>query len=176
MRKSYHRTVRLVRYVFYKETIVIPSEMLRSFIGAFLGTAAITFFHNTTQDYIFLVGSFGASAVLLYGSPNSPMAQPRNLLLGHVISAMIGVCFYKLIPDMLWLSSGLSVATSIVAMQMTKSMHPPGGATALIANIGSEKIKQLGFLYVFFPVFSGAIVLLVFALVVGYKNYPTKKR
>ena len=89
---------------------------------------------------------------------------------------MIGVCFYKLIPDTLWLSSALSVATSIVAMQMTKSMHPPGGATALIANIGSEKIKQLGFLYVFFPVFSGAIVLLVFALVVGYKNYPTKKR
>jgi CBS domain-containing membrane protein len=98
----------------------------------------------TPEANIFLIGSFGASSVLIYGIINSPLAQPRNLIGGHVISAFVGVLVYKLIPGNLWLSSALSVSLSIVAMQITKTLHPPGGATALIANLPSAKIQALG--------------------------------
>jgi len=126
-----------------------------------------------------LIGSFGASAVLIFGATNSPLAQPRNLVFGHLISAIVGVCIYKLIPDHLWLSSALSVSLSIVLMQITKTMHPPGGATALIANIGSEKIKNLGFYYILSPVMSGVIILFIVAMIVNnipkHRNYPYRK-
>lgn len=130
-------------------------------------------------DNVFLIGSFGASAVLVFGATNSPLAQPRNLIGGHLLSAVIGVTIHLLIPHQLWLSSALAVSLSIVAMQITKTMHPPGGATALIANVGSEKIKHLGYQYVLSPVLSGVLVLLVVALVVNNlpknRNYPYKK-
>jgi CBS-domain-containing membrane protein len=153
-----------------------------TFVGAFLGIAAIGFIQSiqfTEHDTVFLIGSFGASAVLIFGATNSPLAQPRNLVFGHLISAILGVCIYKLIPDCLWLSSALSVSLSIVAMQMTKTMHPPGGATALIANIGSEKIKNLGFSYILSPVMSGVAILFIIAIIVNNipknRNYPYRK-
>lgn len=131
------------------------------------------------HDNIFLIGSFGASAVLIYGATNSPLAQPRNLVAGHLISALVGVTMFKLIPDNLWLSSALAVSISIVLMQITKSLHPPGGATALIANIGSEKIKALGYYYVLSPVLSGVLILLAVALIVNNipkdRDYPYKR-
>ena len=119
-------------------------------------------------------GSFGASAVLIYGATNSPLAQPRNLVGGHVISALVGVTIHKLLPGEVWLSSALAVSTAIVAMQITKTVHPPGGATALIANIGSEKIKALGFMYVLSPVFTGVTILLIIALI--FNNIPKNRR
>jgi CBS-domain-containing membrane protein len=76
-------------------------------------------------------------------------------------------------PDIIWLTAPLAVATSIVAMQITRSLHPPGGATALIAVSGGTKIAELGYLYVITPVFSGALILLLVALIF---NNITKKR
>ena len=117
--------------------------------------------------------------MLIYGATNSPLAQPRNLVGGHLISAIIGVAIHKLIPGEVWLSSALAVSLSIVMMQITKTLHPPGGATALIANIGSEKIQALGFLYVLSPVLVGVVILLIVALIFNNipKNrfYPYKK-
>lgn len=101
------------------------------------------------------------------------MAQPRNLIGGHVISALIGVTIYRFLPDIIWITAPLAVALSIVAMQLTKTLHPPGGATALIAIIGSEKIKTLGYFYVLSPVLSGSLILLAVALIV---NNATKNR
>jgi CBS domain-containing membrane protein len=136
-------------------------------------------FFNTVRN-IFLIGSFGATSVLIYGAIQSPLAQPRNLIGGHLISALIGVTIYKLIPDIIWLSAPLAVALSIVLMQITKTLHPPGGATALIAVIGSEKIKALGYFYVLSPVLSGIIVLLIVALIFNNltsgRKYPTDQR
>jgi CBS-domain-containing membrane protein len=84
-----------------------------------------------------------------------------------------------LIPGEVWLSSALAVATAIVAMQVTKTVHPPGGATALIANIGSEKVKALGYIYVFSPVFTGVMILLIVALIFNnipeHRYYPYRK-
>lgn len=182
MRKKLKRIQRISKYVVYKQTILHPIDHLFTFIGAFLGIATIGYMQSkqfTQIDTVFLIGSFGATAVLIFGATNSPLAQPRNLVGGHIISAIVGVCCFKLFPDVLWLSSALSVSVSIVLMQITKTMHPPGGATALIANIGSEKIKNLGFNYVLSPVFSGVLILLLIALIVNNipanRSYPAKK-
>lgn len=183
MKKQIKRSYRITRYVVYKQTIINPEDHLWTFVGAFLGIGIIGFLQSIffpEGDTLFLIGSFGASAVLVFGATNSPLAQPRNLFFGHILSAIIGVSCCKLIPDVLWLSSALSVSLSIVVMQMTKTMHPPGGATALIANIGSEKIKSLGYFYVISPVFTGVLILLIVAVVVNNipknRNYPYKKR
>lgn len=175
------RSLRISRYVLYKETLVDYKEHFWSFIGAFLGIGAITFFQSYSLakiENIFLIGSFGASSVLVYGAIQSPLAQPRNLIGGHLISALIGVSVYKLLPDIIWLTAPLAVALSIVFMQITKTLHPPGGATALIAVIGSEKIRSLGYLYVVSPVLTGAIILLGVALffnnVTRNRQYPNR--
>lgn len=174
--------MRIARYVIYRETIIDKSDIFWTFLGGFFGIGIIGFISSryfTLNDNVFLIGSFGASAVLVYGATNSPLAQPRNLVGGHVISAMVGVTAHKLLPGEIWLSSALAVSTAIVCMQITKTVHPPGGATALIANIGSEKIKALGYLYVLSPVFSGVMILLIVALVFNNipknRQYPYKK-
>lgn len=164
-----------VRYYVYKETLIDRMEHFWSFLGAFFGIGFIAYLQSglPKEDQIFLLGSFGASSVLIYGAIQSPLAQPRNLIGGHVVSAIIGVSIQKYTPDILWLQAPLAVASSIVVMQMTKTLHPPGGATALIAVTASEKIKSLGFLYVLHPVFSGALILLMVAFI--FNNITSKR-
>ena len=183
MRRRLRRTYRLAKYVVYRQTLLEPEDHFWTFIGAFLGIAAIGYVqraHIDALDQVFLIGSFGASAVLVFGAANSPLAQPRNLILGHLVSAVIGVTVYKLIPSELWLSSALAVSLSIVAMQMTRSMHPPGGATALIASVGSDRVKSLGYGYVISPVLSGVAILFVVAVLVNniprHRRYPARLR
>ena len=182
MKQKIHRAYRKSKYVVYKQTILNPSDHFWTFVGAFIGIAPLGYLQGTQfgqGDNILLIGSFGATAVLIFGATNSPLAQPRNLIFGHLISAFIGVLIHKLIPNQLWLSSALAVSLSIVAMQITKTMHPPGGATALIANIGSEKIKALGFYYILSPVLSGVLILFTVAVIINNipknRSYPYKK-
>ena len=152
------------------------SEIGWSWIGAFLGIAAVAYINfNRIEDtdMVMIIGSFGASAVLIYGAIKSPLAQPRNLIGGHVFSAIIGVASYQIFNSHMWLASSVAVATAIAFMHATKTLHPPGGATALIAVIGSEKIHALGYLYAIVPVGIGAVIMLVVALLV---NNITKTR
>jgi CBS domain-containing membrane protein len=179
--KQLKRSYRKVKYILYRETLVDTKEHIITFIGAFVGIALIGFINSkylVANENLFLIGSFGASSVLIYGVINSPLAQPRNLIGGHVISALIGVICHKIFPTELWLGGALAVALSIVAMQITKTLHPPGGATALIANMGTPKIESLGFLYVLSPVLTGVLILLAVALIANnatkHRSYPTK--
>lgn len=177
MIKKIKTNYRKVRYVLYRETLIDTKEHLLTFLGSFVGIGLVGFInsrHFVLNDNLFLIGSFGASSVLIYGVINSPLAQPRNLIGGHLISALIGVSVHQLIPTETWLAAALAVSLSIVAMQITKTLHPPGGATALIANIGSEKIKALGYMYVLNPVLSGVAILLVVALV--FNNISRSRR
>src|SRR5574344_2188984 len=165
------------------------SNLFWSWIGSFLGLLAIAFFHKNflgDLDLSLVLGSFGASAVLIYGAVNSPLAQPKNLIGGHLISAFVGVSCYKLFAGDLLLASSIAVATSILFMQLTFTLHPPGGATALIAVIGTSQIHDLGYFFVIFPVFSGALILFLIAFVINnipknraypesFKNYLKKK-
>jgi CBS-domain-containing membrane protein len=156
------------------------SEIAWSWVGAFLGIAAVGMSHYSLigdgGDLTMIIGSFGASAVLIYGAVKSPLAQPRNLIGGHVLSAVIGVTSYKLFHDQMWLASALAVATAIAVMHATRTLHPPGGATALIAVIGSEQIHNLGYIYAIVPAGLGALIMLIVALAInnipGTRRYP----
>lgn len=182
MKKRIKKQLRLARVVIYKETLVDFREHLWTFIGSFCGIGLIGFLNSQYVDFydnLFLIGSFGASSVLIYGVINSPLAQPRNLVGGHVICALTGVTINLLVPADAWLTGALAVSISIVLMQITKTLHPPGGATALIAIIGSKKIQSLGYLYVLSPVLSGVTILLLVALIfnniTSHRKYPLNR-
>jgi CBS-domain-containing membrane protein len=158
---------------------VAVSELFWSWIGAVIGIGVCAYLSSNyfePRDLSLLIGSFGASAVLVYGAIKSPLAQPRNLLGGHIISALVGVACYQLFTDTLWLAAAMGVSLAIVAMLSTKTLHPPGGATALIAVIGGPKVHDLGFLYALLPAGAGALVLLIVALIVNNlcknRKYP----
>jgi CBS domain-containing membrane protein len=174
------RTYRKTKYILYKETLVDYKEQFWSFLGSFVGIGILAYIqsiHFKGNDAVYLIGSFGASSVLVYGIIQSPFSQPRNLVGGHVISALIGVTVHKLVPDIIWIAAPLAVSFSIIFMQMTKTLHPPGGATALIAVIGSDKIKSLGYMYVLSPVLMGVLILLFIALIfnnmTSSRTYPS---
>jgi CBS-domain-containing membrane protein len=155
------------------------TEVLWSWLGAVIGVGICGFLSShyfEPRDLTLLIGSFGASAVLLYAAIKSPLAQPRNLIGGHIIAGIVGVACYKLFGGTLWIAGALAASLAIVGMLLTKTLHPPAGATALIAVIGGERIHNLGFLYAFVPAGLGAFVLLIVALVVNNlsknRRYP----
>lgn len=148
----------------------------RSWLGSLLCLLTIAALEQSAvqgQQVPLLIGSFGASAVLSFGAIYSPLAQPRNLVLGHFLSALVGVSCRLLLPDALWLAAPLAVASAIVLMQISRSLHPPGGATALIAVIGGESVWRLGYWYAFVPCLAGALIMLLFALVMN--NIPKEQ-
>lgn len=177
------RTYRKTKYILYKETLIDFKEHFWSFLGSFIGIGILAYIqsiHFKGNDAVYLIGSFGASSVLVYGIIQSPFSQPRNLVGGHIISAFIGVTVHKLAPDIIWIAAPLAVSFAIILMQITKTLHPPGGATALIAVIGSDKIKSLGYMYVLSPVLVGVLILLITALVFNNmtqnRYYPAHKK
>ncbi len=181
--KKIKRGYRKTRYILYKETLIDYKEHFWAFIGSFIGIGIIAYLQSQTlpnSDVVFLIGSFGASSVLVYGVIQSPLAQPRNLIGGHLVSALIGVTVQKLAPDVLYITAPLAVSLAIVCMQVTKTLHPPGGATALIAVTGSEAIKNLGYWYVVSPVLFGSIILLLAALffnnITPNRQYPNSRK
>jgi CBS-domain-containing membrane protein len=151
--------------------------MFWSWLGSFLGIASVGILNYSflaESDALLLIGSFGASAVLIFGAVSGPLSQPRNLIGGHFISAMVGVTMLQMFSGTLWLAAALAVSVSIVLMHLTRTLHPPGGATALIAVIGSSKIHALGYMYAIIPVTAGASVMLLVALIVN--NIPEKRQ
>ena len=178
--KKIKRSYRKTRYILYKETLIDFNEQFWSFLGSFVGIGLLAYFqsiHFSGNDAVYLIGSFGASSVLVYGIIQSPFSQPRNLVGGHLVSAFIGVTVHKLAPDIIWIAAPLAVSLAIILMQITKTLHPPGGATALIAVIGSDKIKDLGYMYVVSPVLVGVLILLFTALIFNNmtpsRSYPS---
>jgi CBS-domain-containing membrane protein len=152
-------------------------EICWSWVGGLLGIAAVGYLNDRFlegSDFMLILGSHGATAVLAFGAVKSPLAQPPNLIGGHLISALIGVSAYQLFHPWMWLAAAVAVATAIAAMHATKTLHPPGGATALIAVIGGDKIHNLGYLYALMPVAAGAVILLIVALIVN--NIPKTRR
>lgn len=173
--------MRVLKIVMYKETLIDFNEHLWTFIGSFVGIGLIGYLQSSSfseLDNLFLIGSFGASSVLIYGVIQSPLAQPRNLVGGHLIAAIVGVTIRYLVPE-IWVACALAVSISIVLMQITRTLHPPGGATALIAIIGSQRIKDMGYMYVVSPVFTGVMILLIVALffnnITSHRRYPVNR-
>lgn len=158
---------------------VSNGEIFWSWLGGFLGMAAMFWIGQEffqPHDLPLLIAPFGASAVLVYGATRSPLAQPRNVIGGHMLSALVGVLCWKLLHDFPWLASALAVATAIALMHATKTLHPPGGATALLAVIGSKQVHDIGFLYVLVPATVGPVILVLVGLLINNltatRRYP----
>jgi CBS-domain-containing membrane protein len=140
-----------------------------SFASGTLGILAIFEITNLVGQPL-LIGSFGASAVLLFGATDSPLAQPRNLVGGHLVSASVAVFVVALFGSTP-LTVAFGVGLAIFMMNLTHTTHPPGGATALIgiqAAVGPR--------FILFPVLTGALILLTTALftnnLVYHRKYP----
>ena len=156
---------------------VSSREIFLSWAGGVAGIATVAFLNDhyiAGTDRLLIIASFGASAVLIFGAIKSPLAQPRNLVGGHILSALVGVTVLQLLHPWMWLAAGVAVGTAIAAMHATKTLHPPAGATALIAVIGGQKIHDLGYFYALMPVASGAVILLVVALI--FNNIPESRK
>jgi hypothetical protein len=128
---------------------------------------------------LMLVASFGASAVLLFAAPASPLAQPRNLVFGNTISALAGVCVARAFAgNVTWLAPGVAVGLAIFLMCLAGVTHPPGGAFALIAVIGGPVVRAQDFLYVLLPALSGSLILLLIAILCNNlhpaRQYPSR--
>ena len=159
---------------------VVLVAMCAGFIGIFLISIPSLYSDVPASTKLFLIGSFGASAVLLYAAPKSDFAQPRNLLVGQAIAATVGVTAYKLVGGHVGIASGLAVAATIGVMQITNTVHPPAGATALIAVLGPASVHKLGYMFVLTPVLAGALILLLVAIVMNNlspdenRHYPLR--
>lgn len=158
---------------------VSAAEIFWSWLGSLIGIGVITYLDSAVfsgYELVLLIGPAGASAVLVFGAIRSPLAQPRNLVGGHFLSAIVGVAAGKLFDGNLVLASSLAVSTSIALMHYTKTLHPPGGATALIAVIGGEKIRAMGLLYVVFPAALSSLIILAIAVLfnnlIKNRKYP----
>ncbi len=109
-----------------------------------------------------LIAPLGASAVIVYCAPKNPLAQPWNVVIGNVSSALIGVACAKFIPYP-ELAAGFAGFGSIIAMVGLRALHPPGGAVALTAILGGEPIQNLGYSFVLNPVLVLSLFLVLFA-------------
>lgn len=154
-------------------------EIFWSWLGSAIAIGIIGFLSSMyfePRDVTLMIAPFGASAVLVCASIKSPLAQPRNLIGGHIISGLVGVQCYQLFGGVAWVGASLAVSLAIAAMLVTRTLHPPAGGTALLAVVGGEKIHNLGYLYAFVPVGVGALILLVVALLVNnipkHRKYP----
>jgi len=155
------------------------SEIIWSGMGAFFSIYGLYLFNQylgfSSADRLFLISSFGASAVLVYGVPQGDFSQPRNVIGGHIISAFVGISMYHLLPNQVELASALAVSLALIIMHLTCTIHPPGGGTGLLAVIGSGQIHNLGYQYIFYPVLTSVFFLLVLALLFNNMS-PNPKR
>ena len=122
---------------------------------------------------LFLAGSFGSSMVLLFGFPESPFAQPRNVFFGHFVTTLVGIIFVNLIPLPIYINIALAVGIGVFFMILLNVVHPPAGGNPVIVIIGSVSYD-----YLIFPIISGCFIIILLAIIVNRfilkKNYPLK--
>ena len=134
----------------------------------------LTLLTYKTEYGVFLLASFGSSMVLLYGYPESPFAQPKNVFFGHVLTTIVGMIFLYFIPLPLYLTIPLAVGFGVGFMILFNVTHPPAGGNPIIVIIGSVSVD-----YLLTPVISGSIIIIIFAIIINKlilkKNYPSNK-
>ncbi|HCA27508.1 MAG TPA: hypothetical protein DEP05_07720 [Betaproteobacteria bacterium] len=172
----------LISYLFPEQASVSAREKLFSGIGGFIGIFLVAWFtHQVAHPGHgpIIIASMGASAVLLFGVTHGPLSQPWALVGGNLISAFIGVLCARYIPEF-YLAAATAVGVAIFVMYWLRCLHPPGGATALLAVIGGRQIHHLGFGYVFTLVAVNVGIMLltawVFNNVMPGRRYPAQKR
>ena len=152
-------------------------NLKQSFIAGLFSIITIgilTLLTYKTEFGIFLVASFGSSMVLLYGYPESPFAQPKNVFFGHLVTAIVGMIFLYLIPLPLFIIIPLAVGFGVGLMILLNVTHPPAGGNPIIVIMGSVSVD-----YLLNPIISGSIIILIFAVIINRlilkKSYPKLK-
>jgi|TARA_A100001011_G_scaffold308803_1_gene324572 CBS-domain-containing membrane protein len=151
--------------------VILAKEPIISALGAFLCISLIAFINSYDDFNIWLIPPFGATMVLVMAVHESPLAQPKNIFFGHILSALSGVLIYFFL-GMSFLSIGLAVAISVWTMMITKTIHPPAGANPIIAILGGK-----GLSFILLPVATGALIIIIFAMIYNKiikRNYPKK--
>ena len=133
------------------------SEIIFAFIGSFIAIGIIGYC-TKTYDNLLIMGSFGASCVLLFGFPKSPFSQPRNVILGHFISSLTGLFFLYIVGND-YISMALALATAISLMIATRTLHPPAGSNPIIIFL-----LVASWDYLIFPTLIGSIILVIVSL------------
>ena len=145
-----------------------PSKAVAlAFVGGFLAIAVIALLAQSLHVALVL-GSFGASCVLVFGYPDVPFSQPRNVIVGHVLSTVIGLAFVHFCGPHWW-SVALAVGSAIAAMMITRTVHPPAGSNPVIVFL-----MQPAWDFALFPTLSGAVILVLVALF--YHNLTRESR
>ena len=169
----------LLNYLGINLNPITHHEKLISTIGGGISIFVILIITNWlvgSEVAPFLIPSMGASAVLLFAAPHSPLSQPWNVCGGHVISATVGVLCAQFIP-VESIAAAASVGLAIGAMYYARCIHPPGGATALTAVIGGGQIHALGFNYIITPVLVNTLAIVIVAVLFNYlfkwRRYPS---
>ena len=125
-----------------------------------------------TELGIFIIASFGSSMVLLFGYPESPFAQPKNVFFGHLLTALVGIFFLYFIPLPIFIIIPLAVGFGVGLMILFNVTHPPAGGNPIIVIIGSVSID-----FLLSPVISGSIIIIIFAIILNRlilkKKYPS---
>ena len=153
------------------------NNIKQSFLAGFFSIITIgilTVLTYKTEFGIFLIASFGSSMVLLYGYPESPFAQPKNIFFGHLLTAIVGLIFLYFVPLPLFLIIPLAVGFGVSLMILLNVTHPPAGGNPIIVIMGSVSID-----YLINPIIIGTIIILLFGIIINRlilkKNYPKIK-
>ncbi|MES9844968.1 MAG: HPP family protein [Candidatus Sedimenticola sp. PURPLELP] len=142
-----------------------PAPKLSAVALAWLGGALAISVLAVLGDWLTLtliLGSYGASCVLIFGFPDVPFSQPRNVIAGHFLSSLVGLTFFTLLGPHWW-SLALAVGTTIAVMMLTRTVHPPAGSNPVIVFL-----TQPSWSFLFFPTLTGAVLLVIVALI--YNN------
>ncbi len=149
---------------------LLQKALIAGFFSAFTIGILTVLTYKSTLGY-FLAGSFGSSMVLLFGFPESPFAQPKNVFFGHLLTALVGVIFVNYIPLPIYINIALAVGVGIFLMILLSVVHPPAGGNPIIVIIGSVSYE-----YLINPIIFGCIIILLLAILINKillkKNYP----
>ena len=139
----------------------LQKALIAGFFSAFTIGVLTVLTYKSTLGY-FLAGSFGSSMVLLFGFPESPFAQPKNVFFGHLITALVGVIFVNFIPLPIYINIALAVGAGIFFMILLNVVHPPAGGNPVMVIIGSVSYD-----YLIFPIISGCFIIILLAIIVN---------
>jgi CBS-domain-containing membrane protein len=150
-----------------------PQAIVTAAIGGIIAIGVVALLTRITEaDPVFILGSFGATCVLVFGFPDAPFSQPRNIVGGHFISSLVGLSFVQLF-NIHWWSIALATGAAIAAMMATRTVHPPAGSNPVIVGLGGAGLGP-DWEFLFMPTLVGAILVTAVALV--YNNLVREAR
>ena len=166
--KNYSKGIKNIMIKINKE--IFKKAILAGIFSAFtIGVLTVLTYKSALG--LFIAGSFGSSMVLLFGFPESPFAQPKNVFFGHLVTTLVGILFLNFVPLPLYIIIPLAVGFGVGLMILLNVTHPPAGGNPIIVIIGS-----VSFDYLFTPVITGSIIILIFAIIINRfilkKSYP----